>query len=125
MKKLLALTALTVIVLSSLYSHSLLAAQAEETPQDLQRYYTSIRIQPGDTMWQIAEEYAPCCGMSADEYVEELKSMNGIKEEVIHRGRYLTVLYCLPVEEDSADNPPSFKNNTSTVQYLFISDSER
>ena len=31
--------------------------------------------------------------MSAKEYVSELKRMNNLKEDTIHKGQYLTVVY--------------------------------
>ncbi len=56
-------------------------------------YYTSIRIHEGDTLWNIAEEYAPDLGMSLDEYVDRLKQMNRLRGDTIHAGCYLTVMY--------------------------------
>lgn len=98
MKKLLVITAVTVMVLSSLCGHSLLNALADETEQPaMQRYFTSIEIQEGDSLWKIATEYAPGCGMTTMEYIDELKSMNGIKDDVIHHGQHLTVMYSVPV----------------------------
>ena len=70
---------------------------------EFQKYYTSIEIQKGDTLWGIADEYAESCRMSTTDYVAELKSMNGLKEDVIHSGQHLTIMYCVPVTEVLAE----------------------
>ena len=59
----------------------------------LKRYYTSVQIQQGDSLWKYAEEYGKGSGYSKKEYVEELKRMNGLTRDEIHAGRYLTVVY--------------------------------
>ena len=83
---------------------SLMNALADETElPESQKYYTSIEIQKGDTLWGIADEYAESCRMSTTDYVAELKSMNGLKEDVIHSGQHLTIMYCVPVTEVLAE----------------------
>lgn len=96
MKKTLFLAVMIFILGISLCGVSLLNSRAEET--DGQRavfYYKSIEIQAGDSLWTIAEEYAPCTGMSVKEYIKELKQMNHLKKDVIHAGCHLTVMYCV------------------------------
>lgn len=80
--------------LSGFFGSSLLSAHAEEEyVKPVQRYYTSIRIKPGDNLWNIAEEYLEGSGYSKKEYVEVLKRMNGLTSDVIHEGKYLTIVY--------------------------------
>lgn len=57
------------------------------------KYYTSIEIQPGDTLWGIAEEYIPADYKSVREYVQALKDMNSLKSDNIEAGQKLTVAY--------------------------------
>ena len=96
MKKLMITMALVVLILSNVCGHSLMNALADETElPESQKYYTSIEIQKGDTLWGIADEYAESCRM--------LKSMNGLKEDVIHSGQHLTIMYCVPVTEVLAE----------------------
>ena len=57
------------------------------------KYYTSIEVQSGDTLWSIAsdhitEEY---CDMNA--YIDEVCSINKISQNEIHAGQYLTIPY--------------------------------
>ena len=56
------------------------------------KYYTSIEVQKGDTLWTIAQQYA---GDDADyaSYIEEVKDMNQLTSDTIHAGEYLTVSY--------------------------------
>ncbi|MDO5418157.1 MAG: LysM peptidoglycan-binding domain-containing protein [Lachnospiraceae bacterium] len=69
-------------------------AFADETAsQARQPYYTSIRIQEGDSLWSIASRYAPQSPMDTREYVMELKKMNRLAGDTIHAGHYLTIVY--------------------------------
>ena len=98
MKKIMITMALVVLILSNVCGHSLMNALADETElPESQKYYTSIEIQKGDTLWGIADEYAGSCRMSTADYVTELK------EDVIHSGQHLTIMYCVPVSEVLAE----------------------
>ncbi|WP_124066442.1 LysM peptidoglycan-binding domain-containing protein [Clostridium sp. E02] len=92
---------LVVVIGSYVCGYSLVKALAGEAEaQLLETYYTSILIQDGDSLWSIAEKYGRNSGMNKAEYVKELKNMNGIKEDVIHSGKYLTVAYYVPYIEE-------------------------
>ena len=91
---------LTIILLmilafcSGFFGHTLLNARAEEQDSlQLNRYYTSVQLRQGDSLWDLAEQYRQGSPYSRSEYVEELKRMNGLKSEQIHSGEYLTVVY--------------------------------
>ncbi|MBQ7433717.1 MAG: LysM peptidoglycan-binding domain-containing protein [Lachnospiraceae bacterium] len=68
-------------------------AQADEIPSGREKYYTSILIQPGDTLWTIAEQYVSPEYDSVQSYVNELKFMNGMTGSTIYAGNYLTIAY--------------------------------
>lgn len=51
---------------------------------------SSVRVQQGDTLWDIAEVYR-CEGMSTAEAVSLIKSLNGIDGASISPGQRLTV----------------------------------
>lgn len=94
MKKLMMMLALVVMVCSNFFGNSLLSVMAEEPEVPEQScYYTSIRIENGDSLWSIAQEYGRDTGMSVQEYVKQLKQMNGLKEDTIHAGQHLTIMY--------------------------------
>lgn len=75
----------------------------EPQPPRMVSYYTCIRIQPGDTIWSIAETYSQETDLSVEDYVLRLKQMNHIGEDTIHAGHYLTVMYQRPEAEEEED----------------------
>ena len=79
---------------SGFFGHTLLNARAEEkNARTAERYYTSVQLKQGDTLWSLAEQYGEGIGYSQKEYVEELRRINGLRDEQIHSGGYLTVVY--------------------------------
>ncbi len=88
MKQLIALS-LVVLLGSHFFGNSIMNALAGETAiPALEKYYTSIEIQKGDSLWSIAGTYLENSGMTTAQYVKELKNINGL-----HSGQYLTVVY--------------------------------
>lgn len=65
------------------------AAPAETT----NKYYTSIQIESGDTLWAIASEYISDEYADMNEYMEEVCAINHISEDEIHAGQYIVVPY--------------------------------
>lgn len=79
------------IVFGSIFS----SAQTNAEESGIQyKYYKSIEIKKGDSLWSIAKEY--CEDRYYDntkDYVEELKEINNLKSEKIHYGQRLIVAY--------------------------------
>ncbi|MEG0215642.1 MAG: LysM peptidoglycan-binding domain-containing protein [Hungatella sp.] len=97
MKKMMAL-ALIVFIGSNFFGNSLLNVMAEEPEVPPRtRYYQSILIEDGDSLWSISKKYMgddPAdYNMSIQEYIDQLKQINGLSEDTIHAGQYLTVVY--------------------------------
>lgn len=65
------------------------AAPAETT----YKYYTSIQVQKGDTLWNIASNYMTEEYVSVNDYIDEICEINHIAESDIHSGQYLTIPY--------------------------------
>ncbi len=76
-----------IIILSSVN-----LTQAEEDTL-ARKQYTSICIQPGDTLWSIAEEYADGHYSSIQEYIEEVRFINELPSDTIHAYAYLVIPY--------------------------------
>ena len=55
--------------------------------------YTSIKIQSGDTLWTIAEEYMCPEYDDINAYIKDVKQINNLHSDTIHAGRYLMVPY--------------------------------
>ena len=93
------LVLLSVLVISGCLGNDLKQAMAEETGGQYQKYYTSIRLEEGDTLWTIADRYSANSGKSREDYVRELRFMNSLTDDTIHTGNYLTVSYYKPAIE--------------------------
>ena len=57
------------------------------------KYYTSVQIGSGDTLWSIASEYITDDYTDMNEYIREVCSINHIAEDEIHAGQYIVVPY--------------------------------
>lgn len=57
------------------------------------KYYTSIEIQEGDSLWSIAEQYKSEHYESTQAYIDELVVLNDLRTETIHEGQHLMVVY--------------------------------
>ena len=66
---------------------------AAEEEKQLCKSYTSIEIRPGDSLWSIASEYMTDDYDSIQEYVRDIKSLNGLGSDEIHAGKFLLVPY--------------------------------
>jgi len=67
-----------------------------------QKVYKSVEVQAGDSLWSIAsdyynDEYTHIHYDDINDYIKELKSMNSLKDDVIHSGANITVAYYMPV----------------------------
>ena len=88
-------------VSSGFFGHNLMQAMAEEEAAvSYSKYYTSIRLEEGNTLWKLAERYNNHSEKSMEAYVRELKSMNCLIDDTIHAGNYLTVTYYKAEPED-------------------------
>ena len=66
--------------------------QAEED-QTAYKYYKSICIEPGDSLWSIACRYADGHYGTIQEYINEVKTINNLTSDTIHAFEYLVVPY--------------------------------
>ena len=93
-KRRLTATCFTVLLfVSIIMGRTMFTSMAQEEGNRTTPYYKSVRIQEGDSLWGIASQYREGSSMSMDEYVSQLKQMNGLKKDTIHAGQYLTVVY--------------------------------
>lgn len=69
------------------------ASRSNASDEDvLYKYYTSVEVQQGDTLWTIADQYMQEDGDRSD-YIQELKEINQLQDDIIHAGDFLTVAY--------------------------------
>ncbi len=65
----------------------------EANVPEQQKYYTTVRLQEGESLWTLAQRY---CGYNQDirQYVQEIQNMNHIvNERALPAGSYITVYY--------------------------------
>jgi len=56
------------------------------------KYYRSVTIMPGDTLWSIAEEYMdPMQYTDARDYIKELRQINSLDSDSIKSGCHIIV----------------------------------
>ena len=88
---------LSTIILSSLLvffaSMSIQASDMEHKQQVSYKYFKSIYITQGDTLWSIAEANMNEHYSSQKEYINEVKRMNSLTSDHIECGSYLIVPY--------------------------------
>ena len=82
-----------VMILSCFFGKTLVMANEESDDTVYTRYYTTIEVKKGDTLWSIAKTYRPHSGMSVREYINELKLINGMYSDDIHAGDIISVTY--------------------------------
>lgn len=57
------------------------------------KYYTCIRVERGDTLWNIAGEYMGDEYRSRNDYIREVQAINHLSGEDIKYGQYITIPY--------------------------------
>lgn len=55
------------------------------------KYYTSIMIEQGDTLWSIASDNMTPEYERIEEYMKEVRRLNHLYGDNIHAGEYLTI----------------------------------
>lgn len=93
-KNILAIAILIFVSLGILLGTSMNAlASSKADIASYNKYYKSIRIEAGDTLWTIADEYIADLNIDKQEYIAEICSLNDICEDEIHAGDYVVVAY--------------------------------
>lgn len=80
---------LTAVLCSGFFA---LKTQARQQ-QEVYKYYTSIQVQSGDTLWSIADQYCTNDNKDRGAFIAEVKELNHIDEDLIHVGHYITIPY--------------------------------
>ena len=72
-----------------------LFADARDSEDDVSvnyKYYKSIAIEAGDSLWSIAQEYkTDSC--STEDYINEIMELNSLTSEEIHESQHLMIVY--------------------------------
>ncbi len=84
---------ITLVMTVCLSLSSVVLAGNQKKEEQTYKYYTSVQIQSGDTLWSIANQYCAGSGMDVKEYIHEIKQLNHLSNDQITSGQYLTVIY--------------------------------
>ena len=57
------------------------------------KYYTSVRVEEGDTVWSIADRYIADSQVSKRAYVDEICRLNSLTDGNVRSGDYIVVSY--------------------------------
>lgn len=70
-------------------------AKAQETNEEIAyKYYKSITIESGDTLWRYAKQYGdPRYYDNCNEYIREVKNINSLRSDQITAGCHLILPY--------------------------------
>ncbi len=93
MKKYLFLLFICMMFMSCFFGKTLVLAGEEEKDGPCRRYYTTITVQKGDSLWSIAKTYSQGSELGIREYIQELKTINGMASDRINAGDYITIVY--------------------------------
>ena len=88
-----ALTMVFVLIVGMMCITSLQVFEGEEELVVTNKYYKTICVEEGDTLWDIAGEYVNGTGVSRQEYIDEVCRLNGLDADEIQAGEYIVVAY--------------------------------
>lgn len=93
-RRMLAIVIIVIISLGILLGTGISAlASSKEDPAAYNKYYTSICVEAGDTLWTIADEYIMDLDIDKTEYIAEICELNHIDGDKIVAGEYIVVSY--------------------------------
>lgn len=86
------LTIIVIIIGSRVFSNKLIRTNAADI-YSTQKYYTSVEVKAGDTLWQLADQYMTDDYSSKKEFIAEIVTINSLESEQIYSGCYLVIPY--------------------------------
>lgn len=86
---LIALLSVVAVLTFGLITNTVFASSSVERS----KLITCVKIEKGDTLWNIAREYKTSEYQNLKDYIEEIKRCNGIETDMIHEGQYLIIPY--------------------------------
>ena len=90
----LAFVTAAVLMIFAFSYYSLTSAASTDTDDIGYKYFTSIQVENGDTLWSIADEYADAKHYASNkEYIEEVKRMNKMNSDKLVSGQYIVIPY--------------------------------
>lgn len=86
--------AIVLALIFALSYHAILSHANSEIGDIAYKYFTSVQVEPGDTLWKLAGQYADREHYaSREQYIAEVMAMNHLADEAISAGSYLILPY--------------------------------
>lgn len=82
---------ITVMLALSIFS---IRSDAKDGSEAIEmKYYTSIEVTSGDTLWTIATDHMGMHYDSETDYIKEVMQMNALHNDTIYAGQHLVIPY--------------------------------
>lgn len=92
-RMILAFVTLCISLMLGIFGCGFLSRAQSDSAEVSCKYFTSVMVQPGDTLYSIAQKYADEHYSSVDAYVAEVCLTNHMMDTDIHIGDYLIIPY--------------------------------
>lgn len=84
--------ALVIVTIFTVMGAVFFTTYAKDTDSVVEKYYTQIMVEEGDSLWSIALEYMPADYDDINDYIKDIKRLNHISGETIMAGYSLTII---------------------------------
>ncbi len=79
------------ILCSVFLFHNGPSSVAAKDPVSYELVYTSVEVQPGDSLWTISGRYMEHSGLSQRDYIEQVRFLNHLYEDTLYPGAHLVI----------------------------------
>ncbi len=73
-------------------------AEANDQAFHTVKYFKSIMVEEGDTLWKLSDKYMTNEYSSKNAYINEIIHINNLENDTIHTGQYIMVPYYTEVD---------------------------
>ena len=82
------------IVVSAVAVFGFQSRAKDDSVEASYKYYTSITVGTGDTLWSIAQEHIDATHFeTTDDYISEVRAINSLQDDQISYGEHLVIPY--------------------------------
>lgn len=92
-KRAILISLVMIVSLIILLGSSIHALANSNDNRPVNKYYTSITVENGDTLWDIADEYISGYDIDKNDYIAEVSALNNLSKDEIHAGQSIVVAY--------------------------------
>jgi cell division protein YceG involved in septum cleavage len=92
-KRFIVFSGVLILSIMILLGTSIHAFAGSKNAQPVYKYYTSVRVEKGDTLWSVADKYIDASQTDKASYIQEISELNHLSDDEIRAGEYLVVAY--------------------------------